>query len=361
MMTTIGRTPAVEVTVPASYRPPDAVMVDVAAAIKQHTRVTQALQLSPGLFRTAPAHSAVRVRRPPTDRPAELQGVHGDLLTAAPSPSDLRPARSARAVGSPWRAAHSRTTSSTMCPSWSADASSGMPAARQMSMRCMNGSRVRIVSRRNPIVQDSFSPATSCGSGRVRFRTSAGVRRRARAAFGPTTRIASTTSAVVSPAFLSTCTAVSASMLKPPSCFCRLAAARCWRTISGSEAAICAIPSMWPAIARTSHAGQSVGAVHCSGVSSCQQRGDLVVLRRRQAMARSTVQHGLARRRLGGLVDGHDASSELSGGRPRLSASMSTTRSSKATPPVSARVVGELCVDEPADHRGAEVEVLLAS
>ena len=41
VLSTIGRTPAVEVTVPASYRPPDAVMVDVAPAIKQHTRVTR--------------------------------------------------------------------------------------------------------------------------------------------------------------------------------------------------------------------------------------------------------------------------------------------------------------------------------
>jgi len=41
VLTTIGRTPAVEVTVPASYRPPDAVMVDVGRAIKQHTQVTR--------------------------------------------------------------------------------------------------------------------------------------------------------------------------------------------------------------------------------------------------------------------------------------------------------------------------------
>jgi Protein of unknown function (DUF3515) len=41
VMTTIGRMPAVEVVVPASYRPPDAVMVDVGRAIKQHTRVTR--------------------------------------------------------------------------------------------------------------------------------------------------------------------------------------------------------------------------------------------------------------------------------------------------------------------------------
>ena len=41
VMTTIGRTPAVEVTVPASYRPPDAVMVDVGRAVKQHTQVTR--------------------------------------------------------------------------------------------------------------------------------------------------------------------------------------------------------------------------------------------------------------------------------------------------------------------------------
>lgn len=38
-MTTIGREPAVEVVVPAAYRPPDAVMVDLAAAVKAHTRV----------------------------------------------------------------------------------------------------------------------------------------------------------------------------------------------------------------------------------------------------------------------------------------------------------------------------------
>jgi len=41
VMTTIGRTPAVEVTVPASYRPPNAVMVDLGRAIKQHTQVTR--------------------------------------------------------------------------------------------------------------------------------------------------------------------------------------------------------------------------------------------------------------------------------------------------------------------------------
>jgi hypothetical protein len=41
VLTTIGRTPAVEVTVPASYRPPNAVMVDVGPAIKEHTQVTR--------------------------------------------------------------------------------------------------------------------------------------------------------------------------------------------------------------------------------------------------------------------------------------------------------------------------------
>jgi len=39
VMTTIGRKPAVEVVIPASYRPPDAVLVDVGSAIKQHTKV----------------------------------------------------------------------------------------------------------------------------------------------------------------------------------------------------------------------------------------------------------------------------------------------------------------------------------
>ena len=34
-MTTIGWTPAVQVTIPADYRPPAATMVDISAAIKQ--------------------------------------------------------------------------------------------------------------------------------------------------------------------------------------------------------------------------------------------------------------------------------------------------------------------------------------
>lgn len=38
VMTTIGRSPAVEVRVPASYRPATAPMVDLAKAIRAHTR-----------------------------------------------------------------------------------------------------------------------------------------------------------------------------------------------------------------------------------------------------------------------------------------------------------------------------------
>jgi hypothetical protein len=38
VMTTIGRVPAVEVTLPASYRPPAAAMVDLGEVIKEHTR-----------------------------------------------------------------------------------------------------------------------------------------------------------------------------------------------------------------------------------------------------------------------------------------------------------------------------------
>ncbi len=37
VLTTLGRRPAVEVVVPADQRPPDAVMVDLADAIKAHT------------------------------------------------------------------------------------------------------------------------------------------------------------------------------------------------------------------------------------------------------------------------------------------------------------------------------------
>ncbi len=41
VMTTIERSPRVEVLVPAEYRPPPAVMVDLAEAIKRHTRLVK--------------------------------------------------------------------------------------------------------------------------------------------------------------------------------------------------------------------------------------------------------------------------------------------------------------------------------
>jgi hypothetical protein len=41
VLTTIGRKPRVEVVVPAEYRPPDATMVDLADAIKKHTKVVE--------------------------------------------------------------------------------------------------------------------------------------------------------------------------------------------------------------------------------------------------------------------------------------------------------------------------------
>ena len=41
VMTTVERSPRVEVLVPAEYRPPPAVMVDLAEAIKQHTRLVK--------------------------------------------------------------------------------------------------------------------------------------------------------------------------------------------------------------------------------------------------------------------------------------------------------------------------------
>ncbi|MDQ6641597.1 MAG: DUF3515 domain-containing protein [Actinomycetota bacterium] len=40
VMTTIGRSPRVEVRVPAAYWPPTAVMVDLTSALKAHTRGT---------------------------------------------------------------------------------------------------------------------------------------------------------------------------------------------------------------------------------------------------------------------------------------------------------------------------------
>ena len=44
LLTTIGRKPNVEVAIPSDYRPPDAVMVDLAPAIKGHTRVERACE-----------------------------------------------------------------------------------------------------------------------------------------------------------------------------------------------------------------------------------------------------------------------------------------------------------------------------
>jgi len=41
VMTTVGREPAVEVKVPATYRPPSAVMVDLGTAVKTHTRLVK--------------------------------------------------------------------------------------------------------------------------------------------------------------------------------------------------------------------------------------------------------------------------------------------------------------------------------
>ena len=41
VMTTVGRDPAVEVEVPATYRPPDAVMVDLGGAVKAHTHLVK--------------------------------------------------------------------------------------------------------------------------------------------------------------------------------------------------------------------------------------------------------------------------------------------------------------------------------
>ncbi len=44
VLTTIGRSPAVELTVPAELRPPDDVLVDVAPALRAGSRVTEPCQ-----------------------------------------------------------------------------------------------------------------------------------------------------------------------------------------------------------------------------------------------------------------------------------------------------------------------------
>jgi hypothetical protein len=41
VMTTVGRRPAVEVVLPADYRPPVAAMVDLGEVVKEHTEVTR--------------------------------------------------------------------------------------------------------------------------------------------------------------------------------------------------------------------------------------------------------------------------------------------------------------------------------
>jgi len=41
VLTTIGRAPSIEVVVPAEYRPPDAVMVDLAGVIKERTEIVE--------------------------------------------------------------------------------------------------------------------------------------------------------------------------------------------------------------------------------------------------------------------------------------------------------------------------------
>src|SRR5664280_170157 len=86
-------------------------------------------------------------------------------------------------------------------------------------------------------------------------------------------------------------------MLNPPFFFADLWEVACWRISSGRVATIWAMPSMWPAIARTSHPGQSVDMAHCSTVKSLNMvttRSYSVVLGRRQRHGDIAVQRGLA-------------------------------------------------------------------
>ena len=51
-------------------------------------------------------------------------------------------------------------------------------------MRCIHGSRVKIVSVRNPMVHGSWAPLTRWGWGSVRLRRNDGIRLRPPTAFG---------------------------------------------------------------------------------------------------------------------------------------------------------------------------------
>ena len=260
----------------------------------------------------------------------------------------------------PWRAAHSRTTSSTMCPSWSAVAPNGKPVALAdvdaVHERVPGQDRVQQESEgpAAPPLRQRPGPRAWCGSGPGRAYAAARGRPsdRPRASPRPPPQ-------VVRPAFLSTCTAVRASMLRPPSRFCRFAAARCWRTISRAKQP--SPPSRErgrPSPARPSP-GHSVGADHCSGVSRSSSAATWSYSVAARRMARSRSSSTRSWRRLGGLVGGHDASSELSGGRPRLSASMSTARSTRRpqrSPPGSLASCWSI---SPPISRGAQVDVLV--
>ena len=122
------------------------------------------------------------------------------------------------------------------------------------------------------------------------FLITPGARRLFLAALGASRRTWAISSSVDRPAFFSTCSAVIASIAGQPSRLARLPDATCWRTISGQLASIWIMPSMCPAIARTSHSVQSVRVPHCSGVrrSSMSATRSYSVSARRAAVSRSS-------------------------------------------------------------------------
>src|ERR1700722_13276308 len=251
--------------------------------------------------------------------------------------------------------------SSTMTPSCAGVAWTGIPVARPMSRRCMNGSRVRMTSKRNPRVHRSCTLPTVIGPGMVRLRMNAGILRRSRAAFGPAARIAVITSAGLRSAFLATCSAVRTSIMTVPVFFAPFWAAICWRARAGSVAVICAMPSMWPATARTSHPGQSVGSTHWLGVtlsSSTTARlysvaADVIAVPRSRTAARG----GPVDFSAGSVVMVLSLRSLCLGRDAQVVSEHVDGPVKQPAPAVPAGVVGKLGVDQAADNRYAQVDV----
>src|SRR4029079_5259584 len=134
----------------------------------------------------------------------------------------------------------------------------------------------------------------------------------------------------------------------PPDPAAALAALRCWRRFSLIEAAISAIPSMWAAIWRTSQAGQSVGMAHWAGV-----RDRNISAQRSYSAAARRMATGRGRADSRGFIVVPFL------GQTKIVCEHGDHPGDQAAPPLAARVVGELLVDQAAEERGVDVGVLV--